>query len=359
MNIAIRADGSPFIGMGHVTRMLALAAALRQTGHNVEFFSRFEPGLSRIRSQGFAVHPVPGGLPDGADNEYEPDGVTSALCHLLQANRYDALVTDTYRIDAAYFQQVRPLAKATFYIDDLNRFPVEVDGVINGNINAAELGYDKWPAPVNRWLGCRYNLLRPEFASLPQRETPCKVGNLLIVAGGGDAGNLLVFLANSLLQLAHSEQFRLQLVAPARSAADAALAALVRQNPVKVRIHRDVGGTEMVRLMQQSDLAISAGGSTLYELCATGVPRLAIVLAANQQGIVEAMVRQQLVMSLGRVAALQPALVATAVSRLLNDWPERERMSQQGRKLIDGQGAFRVAHKIEEVVAAAGRSTGK
>ena len=136
MNIAIRADGSPFIGMGHVMRCLSLAAALRQSGHDVEFFSRFEPGLSRIREQGFAVRQVAGGLPDGAGKEYEPAQDTDAVCKLLAGGCYDGLVTDSYRLDADYFRQVRRLVKASFYIDDLNRFPVTVDAVINGNINA-------------------------------------------------------------------------------------------------------------------------------------------------------------------------------------------------------------------------------
>lgn len=357
MKVAIRADGSPFIGMGHVMRMLALAEACQRLGHEVIFLSRFESGLSRIWQQGFVVRKVVGGLSDGAGIEYEPAGDTDAVCQILTADKFDCLVTDSYRIDAAYFEQVRPLVNASFYIDDLNRFPVAVDGVINGNINAAELGYDAWPAPVNRWLGCEYNLLRPEFAALPDRPTAKSVRSLLIVAGGGDAGKLLVLLANSLLKLAQTNQVALQLVAPVQSLADSELAELARNYPAQIQIHRGV--TEMAALMQQCDLAISAGGSTLYELCAAGVPRLAVVLANNQQQIVAAMARQQLVVSLGSATKLQPALLAAAVSRLLSDWQKRDRMNRQGRKLVDGQGALRVAHKMQKVAAAAGRSTEK
>jgi UDP-2,4-diacetamido-2,4,6-trideoxy-beta-L-altropyranose hydrolase len=355
MNIAIRADGSPFIGMGHVMRCLSLAAALRQSGHNVEFFSRFEPGLSRIREQGFAVRQVAGGLPDGAEKEYEPAQDTDAVCQLLADSNYNGLVTDSYRLDADYFRQVRRLVKTSVYIDDLNRFPAAVDAVINGNINAEELGYDAWPDSVQRWLGCRYNLLRPEFAALTQRETPYAVDNILIVLGGGDAGELLVFLAESLLKSAQARQFKLQLVAPAKSLADDRLTKLAQNYPAQVQIQREV--TAMAQLMQRCDMAISAGGSTLYELCAAGVPRLAVVLASNQQRIVDAMVRQGAALSLGTVAELTSSAVAVAVDRLAQDWQVRDRMAQLGRQLVDGQGAFRLAGKIEEMLAKAGRST--
>ena len=351
MRIAIRADGSSFIGMGHVMRMLALAQALQRIGHEVIFLSRFEPGLIRIRQQGFAVREVVGGLPDGANKDYEPAADTEAVCRILATEKFDCLVTDSYRVDSKCFQQVRSFVAASFYIDDLNRFPVAVDGVINGNINAVELGYDDWPTATYRWLGCRYKLLRQEFADAPARLTADSVRNLLIVAGGGDAGQLLVFLINSLLELAIAEQIALQIVAPIHSLADKDLTILAGNYPDRVKLHRGV--TEMAQLMQQCDLAISAGGSTLYELCATGVPRLAIVLADNQQGIVAAMEQQELVVPLGAVTELQPAFIAEQVARLLNDWPKRDRMNRLGRKLVDGQGALRVAHKMAEVVAAA------
>ncbi|NLV76359.1 MAG: UDP-2,4-diacetamido-2,4,6-trideoxy-beta-L-altropyranose hydrolase, partial [Tissierellia bacterium] len=38
----------------------------------------------------------------------------------------------------------------------------------------------------------------------------------------------------------------------------------------------------MKNLMINNDLAISAGGNTLYELCACGIPTIAIIIADNQ-----------------------------------------------------------------------------
>ena len=65
MKVAIRVDGSSFIGMGHVVRSLALGSAFRRAGHEVVFFSRFEHGISRLREQGFVVQAFTAGLPDG------------------------------------------------------------------------------------------------------------------------------------------------------------------------------------------------------------------------------------------------------------------------------------------------------
>ena len=354
MKVAIRVDGSRFIGMGHVVRSLALGSAMRRAGHEVFFFSRFEPGISRLRAQGFSVRTFSGGLPDGPGKEYEPAGDGDVVAALLAGQSFDCLVTDSYRVDEAYFAAVRPVVPLSVYVDDLNRFPADVDGIVNGNINAVKLGYGAWPAGARRWLGCRYNLLREEFRELPLSPTPAAAHKVLLTGGGGDSGPVLAFLAQSLLDSPRLTSLQLQVVVPGHSQADAALETLTRQYSQRMTVHRDV--TDMVSLMRQCDLAISAGGTTLYELCAAGAPRIAYILADNQRGIVEEMERQNLVISLGPVNFLQPAALVETAAVLAADRDKREHMRRKGRELVDGLGADRVAAGLAEAFAA-GRST--
>ncbi len=356
MKIAIRVDGSLFIGLGHVVRSLALGNAFRRAGHEVVFFSRFEPGISRLLSQGFPVEAFRGGLPDGPGKEYEPACDGELVAKLLTGRGFDCLVTDSYRVDAAYFSTVRMVVPISVCVDDLNRFPVDVDGIINGNINAESLGYEVWPAKAKRWLGCRYNLLREEFRELPLLPTGAVARQVLLTGGGGDSGPVLAFLAQSLLDSAALSALRLQIVAPARSLADSDLTFLSERYPERLQVQRDV--KDMVPLMRQCDLAISAGGTTLYELCAAGVPRIAYILADNQRDIVEAMARQGQVVNLGTVALLKPATVVGETAAMAADREKRERMRRMGRELVDGWGADRVVAGITELVAV-GRRRGK
>ncbi len=48
----------------------------------------------------------------------------------------------------------------------------------------------------------------------------------------------------------------------------------------------------MKNLMINNDLAISAGGNTLYELCACGIPTIAIIIADNQRKFVQVIHRK-------------------------------------------------------------------
>ena len=341
MKIAIRVDGSPFIGMGHLVRSLALAAAFRKAGHEIVFLSRFEPGISRIREAGFPVRPFQAGLPDGPDKEYEAAGDGQAVLDLLQQERADCLVTDSYRVDAAYFECVRQETPTLVYVDDLNRFPVNVDIVVNGNIYGGDMDYS-WLSPSTlKLLGCQYNLLRSEFCDSPEFAVRKTVTDILLTGGGGDPGPLLVFLAERLLMGGQFPGCRLHLVAPA--AAAELLQGLAARYP-QVIPHFDV--RQMAELMSCCDLAISAGGTTLYELCAVGVPRLAYILADNQQDIVATMDRGEYIVNLGWIQDLTAERLTQAALDLADNQPIRRLMSSRGRILVDGRGSERVVAAI-------------
>ena len=94
-------------------------------------------------------------------------------------------------------------------------------------------------------------------------------------------------------------------------------------------------------------MAVSGGGQTLYELAAAGVPTVAIEVAENQRFQMEAFEAEGFLRS---VEAGQPAecglVTANMVDCLRQDQEMRSRMSQAGRRLVDGRGSLRVAEAI-------------
>ncbi len=96
--------------------------------------------------------------------------------------------------------------------------------------------------------------------------------------------------------------------------------------------------------MLKADLAISAGGQTLYELAAAGTPTVAIQVADNQAPSVRALVAKGTVYMGGCVGEAQLLdRVSEVVKMLLADNDTRARMIAAGQQLLDGQGARRIA----------------
>ena len=102
-------------------------------------------------------------------------------------------------------------------------------------------------------------------------------------------------------------------------------------------------------LMLAADIAISAGGQTLYELAATGTPTLAIQVADNQAGNIQPLSEKGAIRRLGRAGesgltenlrSMMAGFVSTG------GHAARLRMSSAGRALVDGRGARRAAREL-------------
>ena len=343
MKVAIRVDGSSYIGMGHIVRSLALAAAAERAGHSVVFGSRFEQGVTRIQEQGYPLTRWNSGTPDGPGLEYEPAGDTEEVLHWLRKESPDALITDSYRVDAEYFKAVKPLVACHYYIDDVNRLTANVDGVVNGNIGAETWDYSRFGHRAKLLLGCRYNLIRPEFRNLEPFTVHEETKAVLITAGGGKPGPVLSFLARSLLEDYSLDRVKVVVIAQGQSAD---MLELEKYAAVEPRLILKYNVKHMVSVMQECDLAISAGGSTVYELSAVGVPRLIYVLADNQNRIASEMEKAGLAVNLGPIQQITTLGLLAEVKKRLIDYEWRKRTSMLGRQLVDGYGSDRVIDDI-------------
>jgi len=94
--------------------------------------------------------------------------------------------------------------------------------------------------------------------------------------------------------------------------------------------------------MAWADVAVSAGGSTSWELAFMGLPTVQCVLADNQADIAAELHRLNVTVNLGDHSQITPEKIARALSALFPAAEARQAMSTIGRRLVDGRGAARV-----------------
>ncbi|GAE87810.1 hypothetical protein [Acetivibrio straminisolvens] len=107
----------------------------------------------------------------------------------------------------------------------------------------------------------------------------------------------------------------------------------------------------MSEIMLKSDMAISAGGSTLYELCACGTPTLAIVIADNQREMVDMMSSEGYIISLGWHGELADMELLQKIKLLCADYEKRVSLSKKMQKLVDGEGVRRIVEEIIKITS--------
>jgi UDP-2,4-diacetamido-2,4,6-trideoxy-beta-L-altropyranose hydrolase len=103
------------------------------------------------------------------------------------------------------------------------------------------------------------------------------------------------------------------------------------------------------RELQRADVAVVAGGVTLYEACAIGTPVVATAVVPAQRPAIAGFVHAGAALDGGRIGTMPRAAarqVAALVATLVDASDVRRQLSANGRRLVDGHGAARVARQI-------------
>ena len=335
MRVVMRADGGTTLGLGHVMRCLALAERLVERGACVTFVTRAdEPAvLTRLAAGGFDVAPVRAGA--------APARGVATLLERAAAIGAKAAVVDVCGLTVDEQAAIRDAGLRLTVIDDLARGRFVADVVLNQNADARPELYAA--APHTRLLlGPRYALLRPAFVGRSATPPPGGSPRVLLTMGGADPDNVTLRVLREADAL--DADFALDVVlGPAFPHGDAVeAAARTARHPVALR--RDPG--DLPGLMAQAALALSAAGSTCWELAHLGVPAVLVVLADDQAGNAAGLASAGVALSLGAAARLSGPALREALGVLLADPVRRARMAAAGRRLVDGAGAGRVAAEV-------------
>lgn len=338
--IGIRADGNAKLGMGHLMRCLSIAQALKQSGMFPVFITADDSAAPLIERKGLR-HEILGS--DYARMESECE----ALRKIIEGQKISLLLVDSYQVTPEYLQTVRKWVKVVCLEEEI-REGFYADGVINYNIYAEELPYDScYPKTAYRYLGSKFAPVRPEFARnpIPIRE---RVRKILITMGGSDMPGISLQLLKRCLSRREQEEAEFEVVCGAFNPHREELEKLSEENS---RVHIQVQAEDMAGLMAQCDLAVSAAGSTMYELAALGIPTVCCYYVDNQKKIAEGFARFTKTVNAGDYREEPEKVlddILTALKELASDKELRKETAESMRVVSDGRGAVRLAQKLQQ-----------
>lgn len=377
--VVIRADANSKIGMGHVMRCLSVADALLKRGEEVLFVTADDTPVPLLTKKGVPYRVL---HTDYADMEAElpelwevlrelPQGAESPDAVLAQKNT--SILVDSYYVTEKYLAALKKRI-TTIYMDDIYAFSYPVDMLINYNIYGEEMGYEKDAAfaDTKLLLGANYVPLREEFSAgagyaqsrkelsaETENVTPAEDrlhqtaeqgrtadGGILITTGGSDSFNLAGQLLMEAMKYDALKEKEYHVVSGSLNPHIGELQALAQKHE-NIHIHCNV--TNMAELMAESEVALSAGGSTLYELCAVGVPVIAFSFAENQERLVQTFVKRGIAQYGGNYRTDGNKMIQNTIAgleTLLEDKNLRTEYRKKARTLVDGRGAERIAEAL-------------
>lgn len=339
-----RLDANPRLGMGHLRRCLAVAQALKDRGNaEIHFVSDAanSPGCIAL------AHPV-------VDAWIQP-GRQDAMDFVRQARAVgaDALVLDHYGVDEAYQQILLASGIPWLQFQVLPNQKLWSDWVVAPSPAAIPEAYRRArqrPASA-LLLGPAYAPIRPEF-QLCRRERACpeRIARLAVTFGGGDDRGAAIVALSAWRLLPSPPQ--LSLLTTSANPRLAEISAWIGEHGGG-KVVLAVDAPDFAGRLAEADLAITAGGTTLYETAFLGVPVLVVRIADNQDENAAAWQRLGVAKDAGSIAECRAEDLAGLIDHLDRDRQDRCRMSREGMHQVDGRGAFRIAEAIAGETSAA------
>lgn len=265
------------------------------------------------------------------------------------AERYaaDWVVVDGYQFGGDYQRRLKAAGLKLLFVDDDGQAGhYYADLVLNQNAHAHEELYENREPYTRLLLGLRYAMLRREFTRWRgwKREIAPVARKILVTMGGSDPDNISALVIEALQSLPDKEIEATVAVGGGNPRFDS-LRKTAKSLEVNVRLEKDV--SNMPELMAGADVAVSAAGSTCWELCLLGLPAILIDLAENQRQSAAELDRRGAAIYLGSSSVVTPTAIATKLQHLLLSVETRVAMSHRSRQLIDGRGAGRVVSSLE------------
>ena len=340
-HLIIRADAGIDIGFGHIMRCLALGQNWRDHEGPVTFIGTSLPQSieTRIIAKNMRFEHIPT-IPD-SDND------AKYIADFAIGSGASWIVVDGYQFDSSYQKMLKKAGLNVLVLDDLGKAgPYYADIILNQNINAHHYSYKNRESYTQLLIGTTYALLRKEFLDYSglKSDTPLVAKNILVTFGGVDPERLIKKVIRALRRVKKIDLNVLIICGNINKNSNEFKSEIGERDNFKIITNP----SDMPSLMNWADLAITAGGSTSWELAFMGVPNLIINFAKNQVSNSEQLHDSGLAMNLGDYKRISDDHLTKKIEDLVKSYQSRKRMKELGQKAVDGKGVIRVIDAMKD-----------
>ena len=340
-SIVIRADGSKEIGLGHLKRAVLICEYLLST-RNIHTFL-----LSKIDDQ---IIPF-------IENTNIELVKMNTNCNIKEEIHFiSKLVND---IKPIYFildvlendinlQYMNDLKKMKIPIiaitDDSYKREINADLILNGNPKQLKINYST--GNYKYLLGPKYFLMSSEYENLNFfKPTNNNFKRVLLSVGGSDH-NDLIFLALDALGIINEIQ-ELIIISSKVTGYIERIKEYLKKIKKQTKLFLDVPC--IAPYFKKVDIAITAGGNTLFERIASHIPGATICQLKRQMEIADCFEELKVNYNIGFGPELSVSTIQEKFQNFINNYQQQLIQHEQSKKIIDGKGLIRFCEKLDQL----------
>ncbi len=340
--IFFRADSNEIIAGGHIMRCMAIADALIEAGEQVCFLIADD-------------NPAP--LLEGAGLSYIvlhsnwQDLMTDIDKTIMYVSEYDnpLVIIDTYSVNREYVKILKRYSKVGYLgskKENLGQLDILINYSANIDYDFYENNYDK---KTELLLGVEFAPLRKEFRNYnPVYNKSTK--KVLLTTGNTNRDCIVQQILKRVNDYIIEYDIELDVVIGRlfKDRED-----IYDEYSSKEQINLLENVASMSELMKDVDLAISANGTTIYELAAIGIPTISFSMVDEQLDSANALNNKGVINYCGEsyIDALECAdKIANRLEYYLNNDVERIALGKHAHNLMDGNGCIRIVDSLKRII---------
>ena len=289
-------NAGPSLGYGHAVRCQRIARAFRGEA---------------------AIFPIS----ETCRRFFEATGFGASIAD-LKSEEYPAVMVTDLRESHAITSTIRAHGSIHVSIHDMGLTQCRSDVAIDGSVTNLVPYSPSTDQAI--FLGPRYMVTREPVIRAAKADFE---NTVLVTVGGGASAEFAFRIAEQLKPLG------------LRVLTTAGFGPRLRSSPTP--------DSEIEHAMATCRFAISAAGTTLYDLLASGVPTIAVAVDRLQLRTAEEFQELGAAVSAGLLDRLSPGELLDRCKQILADEPMVSRMVAAGQNLVDGKGLQRVVEIIE------------
>ena len=319
-------DANQLSGLGHLMRCLSISNELKTYGLETFFFINTN---SSINSEIY---------------HEKIDWVNNKQYIIKKSAEYIGVLVDSIFINKNFLDDIQQYFPVLLYIDDYYRWIHHGRVIIDWSISANVKHAHKKISSSTYLLGSDYTALRVEFSNNNERIINPLIKDVLVTFGGSDIRNL----TPNIMKIINDNypKYKMHIIIGKNNLQREKLNFKKTRNTF---FYYAPNGSLMKEVMMKCDIAIAAGGQTLYELACVGLPSISVVSTDNQVEDSESFAK---IGSLLNAGFWSSSKINNNIINYLNkiqDYQTRMNMMFKGQSCVDGKGVKRLVKKINNL----------
>lgn len=341
VRIGFRVDANEHVATGHLMRCMTIANECKAMGMECRFYLAEDKMTEKLRENAFPYTVL------GTSWEQ----LHSEIHQMQEQVRKDDLhwlIVDTYQADAKYLEELNDVCNV-MYIDDFAETVYSIAAILHYSYLKNDTETEQLYQGKNTSVlaGADYIPIRKEFWDVDKKQRSQAV---LVTTGGTDPLGITQIILKMKNRYPILKDYTFHVLVGKMNQFTDELESLEHMDD-SIILHKNINNVgDYMRLCQ---CAISAGGTTLYELCACQTPTICFSFADNQREFVDCMGKEGIMLSVGdaRDDGWSGTRIMNALVKMIEQPELRNTYIEKMKGLVDRKGTIRIAEFLMESIS--------